>query len=347
MYLLFNKVYILDDSVKYNGKKCIVISNDIFTHDTSDKDILYSASSLNSLLNNHFNGNINEFFSNLLECKDKLYIYCNRFTYYVLQFTLWKSIFKNNDATSLYPLYLTTYDLQSGALLLWERKEGEKVRSPNCVHNWGKLASDEFSIYLDSAFVSKPLVEIDKSKLSLEFLLLYYFKKDSKGYQLLLDRVYTMFTRKVYREYVSLKQDVGRAGYLINKVPGFEDVDTTLGNINESLKANKNTNWVVDDNFSLANIDYCIEHYPRDTPSLLSTYIYFYFTGGVEDIEKYLTTTDKEYILNQEITGESARYVLDSYHDRRLNTHWITYLFKAILDGNKDLFKQYELRDDV
>lgn len=350
MFLLFNKVYLKDDSyidsMKYRN---IVISKSqggrFKKGGLQDKyytNTDYCSYTVTSLLEESFDGSIQKFFDHLKTIEGKYFIHCDKFAFEELQFTLWKSIYGEDKAELVWMIYNTYMDLINSKVDIWMSGNSLPLTAKP-EREWNRLDKTMFT----AKFQRMPTITgIDYSTLSLEHIFPYLYQENHYLKKVVEDRCLWMMKRKLYREIVDIKETMLRHGYLLSLVPGIDQLDLKPGSFKKLLIENDSTKFLMDDRFILSEIDYCINAYNLEALDALVTFV-FGLEGGYylneNNIDRYVDDNDPKAI-ELDISKGNRGTLINSFSDTRMNTYLLSYYFLLILKDRKEELSQFLLK---
>lgn len=338
------KVYLKDDSDIVNNKyNCIIISNKVSSFYQVSGKTEAVAPTVSSLLEQKYNGSIQLFFDYLKTIDEKFFIYCDKLAFEELQITFLKSIYGKDRLDTVRLVYDTYMDMVNAKIDIW-RQGKNVVENQVPERDWNRLDPTMFKAKYQLAM---EVQGINPEEIGTEYLLPYLYQDGHPLQQIFLDKAKWMIKRKIYREYIDIKETMLRHGYLLSAVPEFEHIDLTPGNFKKSILHDKKLKWLMDDRFTLSNIEYCINTYNIDDLHPIFSFVvglegnYF---GNDEDTYNLVNKNDDRAVANDLKKGNQG-ILINAYTDSRLNTYLISYFIMFIINGQKEELTKFLLKE--
>jgi hypothetical protein len=270
MFHLFNKVYLQRDFRFEHTYSFMVASKRWSTHPMiiSKAETKFQANSFETLLQENFNNDIEQFWLYLQNVKTKFIVYVDPDIFLKLQIQYWKSIFKDNiTINEIYTLYssfvesdrlLTYYDLT-------RKKENADFLKPkllDALKDIDKKTLEEITEIFNSTEKSDTLSLLSSENISIEYLLAdYFYNNNTSKKSALLNKLKIITWDNIIDEFQHLRFELLFGGIDLNKID--PDLNVGIGNIEEKLKTSNILKWTVDPLFN-TNIDYIKSNYTKD-----------------------------------------------------------------------------------
>lgn len=348
MFLLMNKVYLKDDSEVNQRTPLYKVISRTLSHRFPEDDrerIVYNT--VDEMISVDYNGSVDDFFEEILIIPDvKQYIYCDQKAFQELQIIFLKSIYGEDKADIAWLVYSTYMDFVNSKLNIWYDRHYDPALDRS-EYKWKRLDETMFK----AIFNKSPMANtIDYTKIGIEYLYPYgYVEGDHPLKEILLDRVIFLIKRKIYRELCDLKESILRHGYLITSNTPWSDlgIDLKPGQFRSELLKSDKLFFLVDDNFRLSNIEYCIENYKLEDLRPLYNYVLTYSRARQEIHEKMdeLIANRDPGILELDYKEGRLSRLINCFSDTRVNNYLLSYFILLAREGRKEELLKFLLRE--
>jgi hypothetical protein len=328
MFHLFNSVYLHFDFNFEPAGKDFILASDIYGNKpmitVQNNEVYQSQPSFEDLIKYPFNGDEENFWTNLIARNKKVVVYVNPSQLYKLQTKYLKSIFKHASIQDLHRIHVSFIE-STRLRSYFEASTGPDIRKHKTLTTINPLSLEQFEELYNSTEVSKALQSLDKTTLSFEYLLAdYVYNKNSQYKSALLAKSEVMIWDNWFNELEYLRYETIFGSLDLNKLD--PNIELGIGTIEEALAQSELLKWIVDPDFAY-NREYIKTNYDYKTFSSLWDKIYSLY-GVSEDMSETneLINTDMyEELLNRDInrgfgctyTGEmfkeKANHVFASY----------------------------------
>jgi hypothetical protein len=265
MFHIANKVYLEYDYRFHQQYPYIVASSRWNEHPitVSKSHLVSQVSSFEELINNNYEGGVENFWSDMTTKTDKFVVFVDPDTMKKLQFQYWKSIFKDSvTANDLHKLH--TSWVESSRLMGYFENIGQWDVGANVWTRANALTEVSLPTLAESqtefanASVSDVLKSLDKNKVSIEYLIAEFFADSNTPYKTeLMNRIKALTWDNWLDELEHLKYEILSGTIDAGKLDNSITVE--IGNIESQLAASNILKWTVDPAFN--NVEYIRETY--------------------------------------------------------------------------------------
>jgi len=352
MFHIANKIYLEYDYKFHQQYPYIVASERWSKHPItiSKSPLVSQVSSFEELLLNNYNNDIENFWTDLLNREGKIVVFLDPQTVTKLQFQYWKSIFQ--DSITLENLHLLhTSWIESMRLTgyfdlvgTWDPGTESWTRSNAYTELPIPTLQESQSLY-NSTTVSPTLRNMNKTTLSLEYLLADYLYNPNTIYkQVLMEKIKKFTWDNWMDELMHLRYEVLTGNLDLTSID--RNLNISVGNIEQQLSTSNILKWVVDPAFNRDNVEYIRSTYDHQIFNPCWDKTYELWSGGDEnmaELNDLINTDQYEELLNRDIArGFGCSYTAKTFYTKS-NLVFSTYCYQKKREGKTEDLSNFAL----
>jgi hypothetical protein len=345
MFHLFNSVYLQFDFNFEPAGKDFILASDIFGNKpmttVQNNEVYKSQPSFEDLIKYSFTGE-EDFWANLIARNKKVVVYVNPSQLYKLQIKYLKSIFQHASVHDLYKIHVSFIEsIRLNSFV--EDYRGRDIRKHKILTSINPLSLQEFQELYNLIEVSKVLQNLDKTKLSFEYLLAdYVYNKNSKYKSALLAKSEIIIWDNWFNELETLRCEILFGSLDLNKLD--PNIELGIGTIEDALARSELLKWTVDADFAY-NREYIKTNYDYKTFSSLWDTVYSLY-GVSEDMSETNELIFKsmyEELLTRDINrGFGCTYTGETFNEKS-NQVFATYCYNIARTNDTSALASYRL----
>jgi hypothetical protein len=290
----------------------------------------------------------NEYENDLEKKTHKFVLYVDPDTFLNLQIQYWKSLYKGislEDTYFLYKTYVESVRLNSYIFMESQWEPASMAWSKENILSEVKLVDfTKFKLMFNKVESVKAIENMDKRRVSFEYLLIDYFADENSPYRLeLLDRVKKLTWDNWLDELEHLKYEILSGALDAHKLD--PNIETNVGSIEEGLSKSDILSWTVDPLFN-ENVDYIRQTYDHRIFVPCWQRLADQWGVGYDDMDELnelINSDNYEELLRRDIArGYGCSYTRTRFMNKA-NQVLATWCYERVRQGDIPILKRFSL----
>lgn len=352
MFHIANKFYLEYDYAFTNTYPYLVASSTWGSRNLVNVDLSapIQAETFDEMLANNFDSDKEAFWTAMIAKDNKFVAYLDPETLTALQVQYWRSIFDNVSVEDVHRLHNAWVDSKKltnmfAPIGAYDASTSAWTRS-NAINSLDYKTLDEITTIYNANAASTVLSNLDKNKVSFEYLLADYSFDNASPYATkFLERTGYIAWDNWLDEINHLRYELVSLGLDINAIDS--GISAAPGSLISQIEASTSLSWILDPQFE--DLDYFKANYDQD--KAMSAYETYATESGIDWETNQLRTLstnilagDFATVLSNDIAQGTGSMFTKERFAEKMNTVFVSWVYQMVRAGTTANLSGYQLK---